>query len=164
MHMGFESFPTPKIKKENPVEQPVKNAEKAWSDRVDEIVITERDKQMPEMLKLATKGLGELFEHLPKNQDITEENLTKLLDNTELRIMLPGMRKMFAEEVFREKINQIGDKEQFIVESLDTEALKLFINAEALKASTDDSLQHIREARESLQSEPEQQTEVDKNK
>ena len=125
----------------------------AWSQQVDEIVKAEIEKKRPEMIQLTTKGLGDLFELLPKDREIAKEDIVSLLEHTELRIMLPGMRDEFAKEAIKRQIHNIADKAQFITESLETDAMKMFIQAEAQKDSIDDSLKSIREAREGTREE-----------
>ncbi len=136
-----------------PTVENVGNESATWSERVDEIVNAEIEKRRPEMIQLASRGLGDLFELLPKDHDATKEDIISLLEHTELRIMLPGMRDEFAKEVIKKNIQNIEDEAQFIAESLETGAMKMFIQAEAQKISIDDSLKSIREARENTQQE-----------
>lgn len=130
-------------------DQRTEEEKKEWSKRVDEIGREETEKQKPEVLRMVTRGLGDLFELLPKNREASSEDIAKLIEHTELQIMLLGMREKFAREIIAKRIHRIEDKAQFISESLDTDAIKMFVHLESLKASTDDVLRRLREERES---------------
>ncbi len=141
--MNFEKFPTntgeagEELKTEAPEKSPV-----------DRIGREETERNMPEMLRMATKGLGDLFEILPKDRETGADDIINLLEHTELRIMLPGMRKKFADEAIREKIHLAEDKPNFIARALETDAMKLFVHLEAGKAGTSATFARLQEERE----------------
>jgi len=105
----------------------------------------ETEKRIPEMIKLVTRGLSDLFELLPKNRDTEVKDIVNLIEHTELDIMLPGMRKKFAKEAIDQKIHLLKDKAEFISQSLGTEAIKMFVHLEAMKAGSDATLERLRD-------------------
>ena len=117
----------------------------------DRIVREETNKLMPEMRRFVTRGLGDLFELLPKQGETKKEEVINLIAHTDLASMLPAMREKFANEMIRKKVNQAKDKADFIGKSLDTDAIKMFMHLEAMKGSTEAALARLREEREAHQ-------------
>jgi len=123
----------------------VKQIEKVGADNnkeskdfpADRITREETEKRTPEMIRLVTQGLGELFELLPKDRDINAHDIVSLIEHTELSMMLPGMRNKFAEEAISKKIFLTRDKADFISQSLETDAIKMLVHLEAMKAGSE---------------------------
>ena len=125
--------------------------EKPAESAADRIGREETEKLMPEMKRLVTRGLGDLFELLPNGRDVTKDDIISLIEHTDLNLMLPGMREKFADEAMREKLNRIKDKADFMGKSLETEAIKMFMHLEAMKGSSEAVLERLREERGSGQ-------------
>ena len=124
--------------------------------RAERIVREETNKLMPEMRHLVTRGLGDLFELLPKSRKANKQEVVDLIAHTDLALMLPAMREKIAGEMVRKKVDQARDKADFIGRSLETDAIKMFMHLEAMKGSTEAALARLREEREGKQG---QQTE-----
>lgn len=136
-----ESIPKVEESLKTDTEQ-AKTQEEGPADRINR---EETEKRMPEMIRLVTKGLGDLFELLPKDNNPSADIIVKLIEHTGLNIMLPGMRQKFADELVSKKINLVEDKADFIAQSLETDAIKMFAHLEAMKAGTDEVLRRLHE-------------------
>ena len=136
---------------ETPESESGKKPEEFPADRIGR---EETEKLMPEMKRLVTRGLGDLFELLLRSSEANKGDVIGLIEHTELNLMLPGMRKKFADEMIRKKINKIKEKADFIGTSLETETIKMFIHLEAMKGSSEAVLTRLREEREAAQTQP----------
>ncbi len=155
--MKFESFPAAEPAPEEPQPKPIspdqprendpESKKTEWSKRVDEIYAEEVAKTKTEIIQQVTRGLGDLFELCPKNREITKKDLVELIEHTELRLMLPGMREKLADNIIKTNTHRLENKAQFIGSALDTEAIKIYIDLEAGKAASDDILDRLRQER-----------------
>ncbi len=94
---------------------------------------------MPEVLRRARRGLGDLYDLLPHNKKPDRDEIIDLIGQTELEDMLPGMRRILADAIRRDNLHE--KKKAGFIEGGIKAIYSLYIYMEALKAGGDDYLE-----------------------
>ena len=108
------------------------------------ILEEETDKENPKIEMKAKKGLADLYELLPRDEEFAgnQEELKKLIAQTKgLDAMLPAVRNALAREISHQKLYMFNSKAEFIEKCMEIEELKIWMHGEALGAATNQTLE-----------------------